>query len=286
MEQILITGSEGFVGKSVCDFLDRIGIKYFTVQRSSQVDLCDIAQVKSLPSSKVILHLAAKTYVPDSFAYPWKYYQNNVLSTLNILEKARIDGSRVIFLSTYVYGTPKYLPIDEKHPSQPMNPYTSSKVICENMCQAYARDFSVPVSVLRPFNIYGPNQASHFFIPTILSQIHQEKIKLQDSKPKRDYIFIDDLIAVIDLLIHDDFIGYNVYNVGSGCSYSVREIVNLILELSSSKTAVEYTEIARKGEVYDCIASIEELNKKYDWKSKISIVEGLKMVIANYENKR
>lgn len=281
-ENLLITGGEGFIGKSLRKVLDLEGIKYYACPNSSQLNLCDFTQVKALPKASVILHFAAKTSIPESFNAPADFYYNNIISTLNILEKAKQDAAKVIFLSTYVYGIPTSLPVDESHVTQPLNPYTQSKVICEELCASYSRDFSIPVVVIRPFNIYGPGQASNFFIPTIFSQLKQRQIHLQNSKPKRDYVFINDLIDAIILLLKNNFKGYEIYNVGSGFSYSVKEVVNMILELSNSKADVHYTDIPRKGEVYDCRASIDKIYNAIGWKPKTTIRDGLLEIFKSY----
>jgi len=279
--KVLITGHKGFVGTYLCTQLSQLAKVDNAIELviAEETDFCCGTSVQALPQVSLIIHLAAKTFIPESFLKPTEYYQNNINSTLNILEKARRDCAKVIFLSTYIYGTPEYLPIDELHPAQPLNPYTQSKLICEQLCAAYARDFSLRVTVLRPFNIYGPGQASHFFIPTIIAQIDQPEIRLQNSKPKRDYIFIQDLVDVIILFVKENFIGFEVYNVGSGTSYSVNEVVTRIMEITKSKATIHYTDKARHGEVNNCIASIEKLYKKYKWKPRFSIEEGLRQVI-------
>lgn len=276
--KILITGNKGFIGNYLIRYFNKTE-NVVEIVNTEGIDFCDAAEVNNLPNVDVIVHLAARTFIPDSFIKSKDYYYNNIVSTLNILEKAKTDKAKVVFLSTYVYGAPIYLPVDENHPIQPMNPYTQSKVICEQLCEAYSRDFLIPVIVLRPFNIYGPGQSFNFFIPTILSQIDKEVINLQDSKPKRDYIFINDLIDLIVLLLKQDFIGYEVYNVGTGVSYSVKEIVNIILDLSKSSAKVNFTDTPRQGEVNDCYASVEKLFLKYQWNPKTPLIEGLKEVL-------
>ncbi len=274
--KILVTGHNGFIGSAlISELVGDSNLKNFELVIPDRIDFCDNIQVSCLPKVSIIVHLAAKTFIPDSFEKPHFYYQNNLLSTLNVLEKARRDKAKVIFLSTYIYGAPKYLPVDEIHPAQPANPYTQSKVLCEQLCEAYVRDFSIDVVVLRPFNIYGPGQASHFFIPTIISQIDSDIINLQDSEPKRDYIFIKDLIDVIIICIKNKMNGLEVFNVGSGISYSVKDVVSKIVELSESKAEINYSGIKRKGEVVDCVASIEKLFKRFGWKPNTMIDEGL-----------
>ena len=279
-DRVLVTGHKGFIGSHLYSRLvEESLLNIFDVITSEGINLQESINVKKIPKVSLIIHLAAKTYIPDSFLKPDEYYRNNILSTLNILEKAKIDGARVIFLSTYIYGVPKYLPVDEIHPSNPMNPYTQSKLICEQLCEAYSRDFSLNIVVLRPFNIYGPGQALNFFIPAIISQINSANIRLQDSKPKRDYVFINDLIDVILLFVKQKFEGFEIFNVGKGKSYSVEEIVGMILKFSKSNAKVEFTNIVRKGEVNDCRASIEKLISKFGWRPAVTIEEGLQTLL-------
>jgi len=284
--KLLITGYKGFIGNTLFKYINGMPDirKSFEISTANGVDLTDFNQVKLLPKFSIIIHLAAKTFIPDSFKNSNEFYRNNFLSTLNILEKAKMDGARVIYLSTYIYGNPQYLPVDEIHPIQPLNPYTQSKVLCEELCEAFARDFLVPITVLRPFNIYGPGQASNFLIPHILSQLSGPRIYLKDSRPKRDFLYIDDLILLLVNLIKEKSLSYEVFNVGSGISYSVDEIVNIILKLSKSAAKVQYEEISRPGEVNDCFASIHKLFKTYGWRPTISIYNGIEKVLAANKN--
>lgn len=275
MKRILVSGSSGFIGKNLCQVLSRGNNQVFEIPSSNEFDLCDSKKVKNLPEVDVIIHLAAKSYIPDSFNNPGFFYQNNVFSTLNLLEKSRRDKAKFILLSTYVYGNPQYLPIDENHQRNPLNPYTQSKVICEDLCQAYSRDFGLNSIILRPFNVYGPNQLSSFLIPSIISQLDNEEIFLQDSRPKRDYIFIDDLVEAILLSVDLEKEGCNSYNVGSGSSYSVSELVDMLIHISKSTAKIRYANIERKGEVLNTIADIKKINSDLGWFPLVDLHEGL-----------
>ena len=119
-----------------------------------------------------MLHLAAKTFVPNSFKNPEIIYRENYLSMINILEYCRLNSiKKLIFLSSYVYGKPDYLPIDEKHKTHIENPYGRSKLHCESLCNSYAQDYGLDIIVLRPFNIFGNGQNKEFLFPTIINQL-------------------------------------------------------------------------------------------------------------------
>ena len=220
MIKILITGSKGFIGSSLLLSLQSKDYDITEIGTSKTQNLCDWEFVDKIRKVDVIIHLAGKSFVPDSFSNPLYFYNNNIISTLNILEKAKKDGAKVIFVSTYVYGNPEYLPIDEKHKLDPQNPYTQSKIVGEELCKAYNRDFNVPITIFRPFNIYGLGQGVRFFIPTLLSQLHNNEIYLNDSRPRRDFIYIDDAISAIEQAINVNVNSLNIYNLGSGVSTS------------------------------------------------------------------
>ena len=274
--KILLTGGNGFVGKALSKYLKSKSHDIMNPGDFALFDFCDWESVRSLPESETIIHLASKSFIPDSFIDPYSFYNNNFLSTLHVLEKARVDGSRVIFFSTYVYGNPIYLPIDENHMISPLNPYTQSKIIGEQLCGAYSRDFNVPIIIFRPFNIYGPNQSSSFFIPSILSQINNKVINLADPRPKRDFIHVDDVAdAVYKSIMKESKSIFEIYNLGSGVSTSVKEIINIIIRVGHSKASISFSNQIRKGEVLETVADISKINKELCWSPKIPIENGI-----------
>lgn len=281
-KKILISGSNGFVGRSLCNILPTEMYDVSEIKSSKDLDLCDLKIVFDQPTADVIVHLASKSYVPESFNDPEKFYRNNFLSTLNLLEKAKKDNSKFIFISTYVYGKPSYLPIDENHPISPLNPYTQSKLICEELCKSYSRDFGLDVIILRPFNIYGPSQSSTFLIPTILNQIKFKEIHLNDPKPKRDFVHVDDFVRAIKLIINTNFIGCNIYNVGSGKSYAISDIISFIQDHKNYEISVKYSNFERKGEVLETVADINKMSSHFGWTPKIDFNDGIKNMLIDF----
>ncbi|MHA8104534.1 NAD-dependent epimerase/dehydratase family protein [Aquirufa nivalisilvae] len=283
-KNVLVTGSGGFIGKKLCQVLSENQFNLTEVRSSKDLDLCDNKQVENIPKVDIIVHLAASSYIPDSFKNPGFFYQNNVISTLNLLEKSRRDNAKFIFLSTYVYGAPQYFPIDEKHQTNPLNPYTQSKLICEDLCQAYTRDFGLDIIIFRPFNVYGPSQLNSFLIPSIINQLGNKDINLQDSRPKRDYVYIDDLVEAIKIAISEEKIGANIYNIGSGISNSVQEVVDMLIQISNSKANIKYANIERQGEVLNTVADIEKIKSDLGWRPKVDLQEGLMRTYNSYKN--
>lgn len=273
--RVMITGSSGFIGRNVTKVLENENLEIIKVSRSEGYNLVNWSQVSEIVKCDVIIHLAANTFVPDSFNNPREYYENNISATLNVLELARVWDSRLIYLSSYCYGAPQYIPVDEKHPINPHNPYSQSKWISEELCIAYCRDFDLSVIAFRLFNVYGPNQTGSFLIPEILDQIKRFKnVVLKDPRPKRDYIHIDDVVLAIHKAINMNLHGFNEFNLGTGESIDVKTVVDIIKHKSKIQFDVNYTHEYRKGEVLESVADVSKLKKHFNWAPTIHFDEG------------
>ncbi len=280
-KRILVTGSSGFVGKNLVEELKRQGAEVLTLadHDGRRIDICDqkrvIQIINEIRNIDIVYHLAAISSVPFSIGNPRETYDVNVLGTLNMLELCRsCNADKIVFASSYLYGSPQYMPIDENHPLQPTNPYARSKMLGEELCRAYNADFGVKCVILRSFNIYGEGQNENFLIPMILSQLRYKKIKLKDSKPKRDFIYISD---IIDAFIKSAMFGgsFEVFNIGYGKSYSVEEVVDEIIRLYGENVKVEYSGERRKHEVMDTVADIRKAKELMGWTPSVSLSEGL-----------
>jgi UDP-glucose 4-epimerase len=202
-----------------------------------------------------------------------------------MLELARINNDTAfIFASSYVYGQPQYLPIDEQHPINPMTPYNKSKALGEELCRSYHEDYGLKCVVLRAFNIYGIGQKDSFLIPGILKQIGSKEILLDDPEPRRDFLYVED--AVEAYIKAADYSGseFDVFNIGSGKSYRVDEIVKKIIAATGSKSGVKYRQQRRENEIMNTIADISKAKAKLGWEPKNTIDEGLSKMIANVRN--
>lgn len=280
-KKVLVTGSSGFVGSRLVNELLKNHAEVIRLDLAEGFDITEWSQISTIPKFDIAFHLAARSYVPDSYQNPRNFYYTNVVGTVNILELCRLKNARMVFASSYVYGIPEYLPIDEQHPVKGVNPYAQSKIVCEKLCEGYNRDSGVSVVVIRPSNIYGPGQTRNFLIPTIINQIESGIINLRDSRPKRDLIFIDDVIEFyIKAGLYTDK-SYDIFNCGSGNSFSIREIVDQILRLVTLKADVNYLESDRKIEIMDSQYNIAKSEKMLKWKPRISMENGLTKILEN-----
>lgn len=279
--KILVTGFSGFIGTYLVEKLKQYNHELILLDISNGVDICDWEQIKQYNNIDVIIHLANLSFVPASYSDPQNFYTTNYLSTLNMLELCRKNNARLIFFSSYVYGQPQYQPIDEVHPIQAFNPYAQTKVICESLCEGYFRDFGVPITIFRPFNIYGTGQHSDFLIPTIIQQAMNGKIEIKDDRPRRDYIHVSDIVEAVISAVEKPSSEKHIYNLGSGVSYSVKEIVTIVRSFFDNDIDYICKNEYRPNEVMDTVANINKIKCELNWQPKVTIEKGIqKMIIS------
>jgi len=271
MSKILITGSKGFIGKQIIKHFKKSDIVTDFID-SKRVNLQKSKEVMKIKKSDIVIHLGGKT---GKNLNSNEYFDNNVLGTLNILEyciKKKIK--KMIFVSSYVYGHPKYTPIDEKHSISPHNTYTKSKFLAEELCKFYAKNSNLNVIILRPFNIFGKNLPDGFLISNLFKSIkNNEKIIIENKKSKRDFLHVDDFIDVILKIIDTDF-KFEIFNVGSGNSYSFFEVMKKIEKITAKKINVEFKD-NNETLIKDITANISKITNAVKWQPKIKFDEGL-----------
>lgn len=279
--KIAIAGSDGFVGKNVCALLTEAGHTIIPIDITRGLDLCDTSIIEQVPSVDCFVHLANLVYVPASYEDPAKFYSVNYLTTLNALEICRKWNAKLVYISSYIYGPPQYLPVDELHPICPFNPYAQTKVICEKLCEGYQRDFKVRISIIRPFNIYGVGQRGKLLIPGIFDQLKENKkqIQLKAASPRRDYINVIDVARAIKLCAESEC-PIGPYNVCSGESVSVRELTEIINRNLKRKVEFSFSSSDRPNEVDETRGAYNNL-KALGWKPSIGIEEGIKAIIES-----
>lgn len=276
----LVTGSKGFIGSKLTMRLKEIGIEVTEADLSTGIDLSEWDQLINTPPFNFCFHLASRVFIPDSFNDPHAFYSNNINSTLNILELCRIHQARLIFASTYVYGNPVYLPVDEKHPVQPNNPYTHSKIMGEELCKAYHDYFGVKVMILRPFNIFGEGQNLNFLIPSLISQAEKGKIVLDDASPRRDFLYVDDMVEAYIKAMQTEIESYEVINIGSGKSISVYEVAKLISS-EFGNDVISVSGKKRMNEVKETLADVTKAKIILGWQPEYDFETAINKMISN-----
>jgi nucleoside-diphosphate-sugar epimerase len=279
--RILLTGANGFVGKHLFESLSRnlnITVCSYTSKEKSDLWLKPISSEKF----DIVIHAASKTFVPDSWINPQEFYNSNTFGTNNVLEYCRIHKAKLIFFSTVVYAQPFKNPLKESHELGALSPYAHSKLLAENLCDFYKKNFGVETAVLRPFNLFGPGQREDFIIPKIIKQALDpklDKIELQNLKPKRDYVYIDDLVKLVEKIVENHVSG--VFNVASGKSYSVNEIVDYVFKIIKQSKPIIETGPIRENDPLDVFADITHAKNIFGWMPRYTIIDGLSETVKS-----
>ena len=307
MKKILITGATGFIGSHLAELCVKKGFEVIAFDRYNPNynlgwlekskykddinfvfgDIRDYDSVlKTMKCCKIVFHLAALIGIPYSYLSPQAYLKTNVEGTYNILESSKhLDIEQTIITSTSeVYGTAKYIPIDEKHPISAQSPYSASKISADQLAISYYNSFQLPIKIIRPFNVYGPRQSSRAVIPSIIIQAlnNKKEIKLGNVEPTRDFTYVTDTCnAFLDILKIKNLFG-NTLNVGSNNEYSIENIAKKILVKLNSKANIK-KEAQRtrsiKSEVVRLVCDNSKFLKYTQWKPKIKIEKGLDRTI-------
>lgn len=263
-KRILVTGADGFIGSHLVEHLVGQGhqVRAFVLYNSlgswgwldgSPVsadldvfagDIRDPHGVReAMKGCDIVLHLAALIAIPYSYHSPDTYVDANVRGTLNVVQAARDLGvERVVHTSTSeVYGTARFVPITEDHPLQGQSPYSASKIGADQMALSFHAAFATPVTVIRPFNTYGPRQSARAVIPTVITQIAagQRRLKLGSLHPTRDFSFVRDTVRAFEALAACDAAVGQVVNVGSGFEIGIGDTVELIADIMGAEVEIE-----------------------------------------------
>jgi nucleoside-diphosphate-sugar epimerase len=284
LKKILITGSSGFIGKNLVESLlseyKVIGLS----KKNSKLNHItkDISKITSKDFKNIfcVIHLAAITDPKVCENFPDKCITTNVLGTQKILEAARKNNCKVIYASTsHVYGIPEKVPIKETASTLPNSIYAGSKLAGEILCESYHNQFNMNISIVRIFSVYGPKSNKHCVLPSIVAQLKNSNIiKLGNINSRRDFIFISDIIDAFKIILNNNN-GFNVYNVGTEKSYSIKEICKKFEKIYGKKIIIKNNlKQNRKFDAKNIVCDATKL-KKLGWKSKISLDEGLKKMI-------
>ncbi|MBF0456428.1 MAG: NAD-dependent epimerase/dehydratase family protein [Nitrospirae bacterium] len=283
---VLVTGSDGFIGRHLVKKLRDKGVAVEEFDITKGKDAADFKSFASIRKVDAVLHLAARTFVPDAFENPAPVYRENIGGTLNVLEYCRVNSiKKIVYASSYVYGRPERLPIDENHTTGIQNPYGRSKLIGEALCKGYYEDYGIVPVIFRPFNIYGPGQGRNFLIPSLIRQClsDSDTIVVKDLLPRRDYIYIDDVTeAYVYAILDYNCTSPEIFNIGLGRSYSVEEIINKLQAIASTDKKIISEGQRRKNEIPDCVANAGKIIKTFGWNPKYDIDEGLRLTVSHF----
>ena len=276
--KILVTGSEGFVGRHLCDHLAELGysVRGFDYKDGNIVATPDFGE-----AIDHVFHLAGKTFIPDSWVDPASFYKVNVVGTINVLDYCRKNGIGLTYINTYGYGEPDALPIGETAALRPNTPYNHSKYVAEDIIKFYCSAFGMNAVSLRAFNIFGFGQNEIFLLPSLVKQVLDtsvDTIHVKVLEPKRDYIYIDDVVSALVATLSAPK-GFNAYNVGSGRSYSVKEVGETIMRLAGVEKPLVADGNIRPNDVSDIVADVSKIRHELGWVPHVGFEEGLRRMI-------
>lgn len=274
MSRVLVTGASGFIGKHLVPRLRAEGREVLDVRRTSG-DVAEQATWQSLPPADVVVHLAAKSFVPDSWEAPGAFLRTNLLGTVAAIEFCRAHGAGLVFPSSYLYGEAVRQPIPESATLTATNPYALSKKLAEEACEFFADRWGVNITILRPFNIYGPGQSHTFLVPTIVNQLKAGKeVHVKDLEPRRDYVYVLDVVEAMAKAVACTR-GFSVFNLGSGVSHSVADLIRTIQDVWGTDLPVRSDGVRRQNEVMDTVADIARAERQLGWKPQFTLRQGL-----------
>lgn len=306
MKKILVTGSDGFIGSHLTEALVRAGydVRAFVCYNSFNswgwLDRCgDDVKGKfdvfagdvrdphgvrtAMKDCDAVLHLAALIAIPYSYHSPDSYVDTNVKGTLNVVQAARELGvSRVVHTSTSeVYGTARFVPITEDHPLQGQSPYSASKIGADQIAMSFHTSFGTPVTILRPFNTYGPRQSARAVIPTVITQVAagKRRIALGSVHPTRDFSFVADTVQGFMAALRSDAATGHVVNLGSGFEISIGDVARAIAALMGAEIEIitdEQRVRPENSEVERLLASTDKARALLGWKPEYDGLDGLR----------
>lgn len=313
MKKVLVTGADGFIGSHLIEELVKKGyyVRAFVYYNSfnnwgwldtlSKVTLSKIEIFsgdirdsngvrEAMNGIDHVYHLAALIAIPYSYHSPDMYVDTNIKGTLNVLQAARdFKTSRVIITSTSeVYGTAQYVPIDEKHPFQGQSPYSATKIGADRLAESFYRSFNMPITIVRPFNTYGPRQSARAVIPTIISQLlsGKDEIKLGSLTPTRDFNYVKDTVnGFIEIAESSKTIGEEI-NIATQKEISIKDLADeLIKQINSNAKIVSDEQRLRpeNSEVNRLLGSNEKIMRLTNWKPNYSFKEGIAETIEFYK---
>jgi len=308
-KKVLVTGADGFIGSHLVERLINEGCQvrafvYYNsfnswgwldtleVEKQKQIEIFtgDIRDPNGVTTAMqgidVVFHLAALIAIPFSYHSPDSYVDTNIKGTLNILQSAKhLEITKLLVTSTSeVYGSAKYVPIDENHPFQGQSPYSATKIGADRLAESFYRSFGLPVTIVRPFNTFGPRQSARAIIPTIISQLlsGKELLRLGSLTPTRDLLFVNDTVeGFVEIAKSDQTIGEEI-NIATQEEISINDLAKNLIQLINPKATIlddEQRHRPEKSEVERLLGSNAKIQNLTNWRKKFTLMEGLNLTI-------
>lgn len=276
-----ITGIRGFIGSIVARRLRE--------RQAEVVSLDSLLQGSEQihPPGRLdwVLHFAAITSIDDAFNKPGFIYRNNIEATLKALETAIMTQSRFLYMSSYVYGHPRYLPIDERHPTEALNPYMGSKLAGEIISNQLCTQYEIPCIILRGFNIYGDSHHKGRLTSDMLEAFRQNRpVMVNDPIPMRDYLYINDFLSLLEKIITSP-VPSGIYNVGYGKAYANIDVAKLFCKLIREDYPLEVGATPRRNDVNEIYADRGLVSQTFSWEPQYSLELGFKDLLQTIEMK-
>lgn len=314
-KKVLVTGACGFIGSHLVEKLIEEGCRvrafiwYNSFNKLGWIDFLPKEKIKridvfsgdvrdagnvrdAIKGVDIVFHLAALIGIPFSYRSPESYVDTNIKGTLNILQASRNSGVKKVMITSTseVYGTAARVPICEKHPKQSQSPYSATKTAADALAESFYSSFNLPVSIVRPFNTYGPRQSARAVIPTIISQLlsGKTKIRLGSLHPTRDLVYIRDTVdAFAEIARSDDTIGEEI-NIATQNEISIGELAQKLIDIINPDARI----IKDKGrvrpktsEVDRLLGSAEKIRRLTSWRPRYSLDKGLKETVGWFKDK-
>ena len=313
MTKILVTGADGFIGSHLVEKLVEEGyqVKAFVFYNSFGtwgwldsidkriLDVIEIVQgdvrdsngvLNAMKGMDMVFHLAALIAIPFSYQFPASYVDTNIKGTLNVLQAAyQSSVKRILITSTSeVYGTAKYVPIDEQHPFQGQSPYSATKIGADRLAESFYRSFNLPVTIVRPFNTYGPRQSARAVIPTIITQLLSgaDTIRLGAVSPTRDFNYVKDTVnGFYEIAKSNETVGEEI-NIATQNEISIGDLAKKIINKLNPSAKIICDEVRlrpKQSEVERLLGCNEKIRRLTDWKPQYTLDEGLDKTITFYQ---
>lgn len=315
-KKILITGADGFIGSHLTERMVELGAQVramvyynsfgswgwldaFPEEKLGKIKIipgdirCSQTVHNAVKGVDYVFHLAALIAIPYSYRSPESYVDTNIKGTLNVLQAVKDYGTERVFITSTseVYGSAQYVPIDEKHPLQGQSPYSATKIAADRLAESFYRSFSIPITIVRPFNTYGPRQSARAVIPTIIAQLLDEKkeIKLGSLTPTRDFSYVKDTVeGFIAIARSERTIGQEI-NIATQTETSIGQLAQKIIDQMEPGARMVSDGIRirpENSEVERLIGSNEKIRQLTGWQPRYSMEQGISETIKWFSEKQ